>query len=96
VAVTFLLVLVIVNVSLAIFNLIPLPPLDGYSVLQGLLGTFRTRWAYEWGARLDRLAPYGPMLLLGLLAIGWFLPLNPIGWLLSGPVDRILRLLLGG
>jgi Zn-dependent protease len=96
VAVTFLLVMVIVNVSLAIFNLIPLPPLDGYGVLQGMLATFRTRWAYEWGAKLDRLAPYGPMLLLGLLAIGWFLPLNPIGWLLSGPVDSILHLLLGG
>ncbi len=92
---TFFFVLVIVNVSLAIFNLIPLPPLDGFSVLQGLLGTFRTRWAYEWGAKLDRLAPYGPMLLLGLLAVGWFLPLNPIGWLLSGPVEGILHLLLG-
>jgi Zn-dependent protease len=92
---TFLVILVIVNVSLAIFNLIPLPPLDGYSVLQGLLATFRTRWAYDWGAKLDRLAPYGPVLLLGLLAVGWFLPLNPIGWLLSGPVESILHLLLG-
>lgn len=91
----FFFVLVIVNVSLAIFNLIPLPPLDGFSVLQGLLATFRTRWAYDWAAKLDRLAPYGPMLLLGLLAVGWFLPLNPIGWLLSGPVEGILRLLLG-
>jgi Zn-dependent protease len=94
-AMTFLVILVIVNVSLAIFNLIPLPPLDGYSVLQGMLATFRTRWAYEWGAKLDRLAPYGPVLLLGLLAVGWFLPLNPIGWLLSGPVESILHLLLG-
>jgi Zn-dependent protease len=93
---TFLLVLVIVNVSLALFNLIPLPPLDGFSVLQGLLSTFRTRWAYDWGIKLDRLAPYGPILLLGLLAVGWFLPLNPIGWFLSGPVESILRLLLGG
>lgn len=95
VVMTFLIVLVIVNVSLAIFNLIPLPPLDGFSVLQGLLATFRTRWAYDWSAKLDRLAPFGPVLLLGLLAVGWFLPLNPIGWLLSGPVESILHLLLG-
>jgi Zn-dependent protease len=92
---TFFFVLVIVNVSLALFNLIPLPPLDGYGVLQGLLSTLRTRWAHDWGIRLDRLAPYGPMLLLGLLAVGWFLPLNPIGWLLGGPVDSLLNLLLG-
>lgn len=91
----FFFVLIIVNVSLALFNLIPLPPLDGFSVLQGLLATFRTRWAYEWGNKLDRLAPYGPMLLLGLLAMGWFLPLNPIGWLLTGPLEGILHLLLG-
>jgi len=83
---TFFFVMVIVNVSLAIFNLIPLPPLDGFSVLQGLLATFRTRWAYEWANKLDRVAAYGPMLLLGLLAIGW---------LLSGPVQSILHLLLG-
>lgn len=92
---TFFIVLVIVNVSLALFNLIPLPPLDGFGVVQGLLATFRTRWAYDWGAKLDRLARYGPMLLLGLLAVGWFLPLNPIGWLLSGPMQSILHLLLG-
>jgi Zn-dependent protease len=92
---TFFLVMVIVNVSLALFNLIPLPPLDGFGVLQGLLATFRTRWAYEWGNKLDQLAPYGPVLLLGLLAVGWFLPFNPIGWLLSGPLESILHLLLG-
>ncbi|MBN1659520.1 MAG: site-2 protease family protein [Anaerolineae bacterium] len=91
----FLYTMVIVNVSLAIFNLIPLPPLDGFGVVQGILGTLRTRWAYEWNARLDSVAPYGPMLLLALLAVGWFLPFNPIGWLMGGPVNAILGLLLG-
>jgi Zn-dependent protease len=93
--ISFLFIMVVVNVSLAIFNLIPLPPLDGFGVVQGILGTLRTRWAYEWNARLDSLAPYGPMLLLALLAVGWFLPLNPIGWLMGGPVNAILGLLLG-
>ena len=87
--------LVFTNVSLAIFNLIPLPPLDGFSVLQGLLATFRTRWAYEWGNRLDRLAPYGPVLLIGLLSLGWFTGLNPIGLILGPPTRAILRVLLG-
>lgn len=91
----FLWVMVLTNVGLALFNLIPLPPLDGFGVLQGILGTFRTRWAYEWGRRLDQVAPYGPILLMGLLAIGWFSPLNPLGWLLGPARDALVGLLLG-
>jgi Zn-dependent protease len=92
---SFILVMVIVNVSLALFNLIPLPPLDGFSVVQGILGTFRTRWAYEWGARLDKLTPFGPVILLGLLSLGWLTGFSPLGWLLGPPLDAILGLLLG-
>jgi Zn-dependent protease len=91
----FLLILVYTNVGLAIFNLIPLPPLDGFSVLQGILATFRTRRAYEWGNTLDRLATYGPVLLLVLLSLGWFTPLNPLSWLMNGPVQALLNLILG-
>ena len=92
---SFLWAMVFVNVGLAIFNLIPLPPLDGFNVVQGILGTFRTRWAYEWGNKLDRLAPYGPVLLLGLLSIGWFTGLNPLGWIMGPPRNALLKLILG-
>jgi Zn-dependent protease len=92
---TFLWTLVITNVGLAIFNLIPLPPLDGFSVIQGLLGTFRTRWARDWSDTLDRLAPYGPIALLFLLSLGWFSRLDPLGWLMTGPMQAILNLILG-
>jgi Zn-dependent protease len=92
---TFLWTLVFTNVGLAIFNLIPLPPLDGFNVVQGLLATFRTRWAYEWGDRLDRLAPYGPMLLLAVLALGWFSPLNPLFVIMGPPMEALLGLILG-
>jgi Zn-dependent protease len=91
----FLWTMVFTNVTLAVFNLIPLPPLDGFNVLQGLLGTFRTRWAYEWGNRLDRLAPYGPVLLLALLSLGWFLGLNLLGRIMGPPMQALLSLLLG-
>jgi len=87
--------MVLTNVGLAIFNLIPLPPLDGFNVAQGLLGTFRTQWAYEWGNRLDRLAPYGPVLLLALLSLGWFSPVNPLSSILGPALDAIMGLLLG-
>jgi Zn-dependent protease len=87
--------MVVTNVSLAVFNLIPLPPLDGFSVLQGLLAAFRTRWAYEWGMKLDRLAPYGPMILLGLLSVGWIFGYNLLGRIMRPPIEALLRLILG-
>jgi Zn-dependent protease len=93
---TFMWTLVITNVGLAIFNLIPLPPLDGFNVLQGLLATFRTRWANEWGSTLDRLAPYGPVLLLALLSLGWIGGLNVLGRIMGPPMNALLRLILGG
>jgi Zn-dependent protease len=88
-------IMIITNVSLALFNLIPLPPLDGFGVVQGILGTFRTRWAYEWGSRLDKLIPFGPVLLLGILSLGWFTGFSPLSWILGPPRDAILGLLLG-
>ena len=92
---SFLLIMVITNVSLAVFNLLPLPPLDGFGVLQGVLGTLRGRRAYEWGQALDRVANYGPILLLALLAFGWFGGLNILGSILSPPINALLRLLVG-
>ena len=92
---SFFWVMIITNVSLALFNLIPLPPLDGFGVVQGILGTFRTRWAYEWGARLDKLVAFGPVLLLGMLSLGWFTGFSPLSWILGPPRDAILGLLLG-
>jgi Zn-dependent protease len=87
--------MVFTNVTLAVFNLIPLPPLDGFNVLQGLLGTFRTRWAHDLGSMLDRLAAYGPILLLGLLSLGWFTGLNLLGRIMGPITQALLQLLLG-
>jgi len=92
---TFVWTMVITNVGLAVFNLIPLPPLDGFNVLQGLLATFRTSWAYEWGRKLDRLAPYGPIALLALLSLGWFAGFNLLGQIMGPPMNALLGLLLG-
>jgi Zn-dependent protease len=68
------------NVVLALFNLIPVPPLDGSRIVDGLL-PHRFRPAWESFARL------GPFL---LLAVFWY-----GGRLIAGPANFMLGLLYG-
>jgi Zn-dependent protease len=54
---------VIINVLLAVFNLLPVPPLDGGNVLAGLFGGTVAR-------AIDRLRPYGFVIIYALLLTG--------------------------
>lgn len=95
-AVDALLIAFWVNVVLALFNLIPLFPLDGFSIVQGILSTIRTRWAYDLTDFLDRLQPYAPMILLLLI----FLDQAGVGpgilsTILLEPARQLARLIIG-
>jgi Zn-dependent protease len=54
-----------INVFLAVFNLVPLPPLDGSRILQGLVGK-------RLADKIDDVAPMMEMLLLLLMFTGFF------------------------
>jgi Zn-dependent protease len=68
---------IFLNVILAVFNLIPIPPLDGSWVLEGILPR-------SFGRAMDMIRPYGFLILILLLYSGAF------NWVL-GPVFDIVR-----
>ncbi len=78
-----------INLILLLFNLIPLAPLDGEKIA-----------AYFFPPPLDRILerihPYGSMILLVLVFLGPLLGVNVIGWIMGPAMNNILQILLGG
>jgi len=80
---------VVLNLSLAAFNLIPIFPLDGSKVLTGLLSPTAA-------ARFQQLEPIGPMLLLGIIVIGSLSGVSVIGRIISPFTSTLGSLFTGG
>lgn len=79
---TLVLSFIQLNVLLAVFNMIPVPPLDGGNVLLGVLP--------HAGARVvEQLRPYGFLILYALMLTGI------LGTLLGPVAFAIIRVLLG-
>ncbi len=73
---------VVVNIALAVFNLIPIPPLDGSRIAVAILPP-------QWGEYILRLEQYGIMIVLALVFLG------VIGLLMGPPMFFLERLILG-
>ncbi len=78
----------VMNLSLAFFNLIPLPPLDGSKILYGLAPR-------NWDYALWRLEQVGPIVLIVIIALGMFAGFSPF-WMVIGPVVSLLCYVLCG
>ncbi|MDP2921687.1 MAG: site-2 protease family protein [Candidatus Omnitrophota bacterium] len=80
-AVSVITAAIMANLVLAVFNLLPIPPLDGSRVAMGFL-------PYNIGAEYAKIEPYGFIIIFGLL---WLGVINTIIW----PVVIFLARLLG-
>lgn len=80
------------NAVLCIFNLLPLPPLDGGRILVAVLPR-------PLALAVARIEPYGMMILLSLFVLSYFSArtgagIDPLYWLVAVPTQLLLRLVL--
>jgi Zn-dependent protease len=78
---------VTLNILLAVFNLIPIPPLDGHKILTGILPDF-------WYSILAPMEQYGFAILLLCIFLPSFLGVNILG-AIAGPLQLLLGQYLG-
>jgi len=80
---------VLINVVLGLFNLLPIAPLDGAKIASGI-------FPGELGDFFRRMEPYGPGILMALFLLSYLSPsLSVFGRVISPLETRILHVLVG-
>ena len=77
-----------INIMLAVFNMIPIPPLDGSQIFSGLM-------VRKNPDLVMKLQMYGPQILFGLILIGYLTEISPLWWAMSPFVNFFLFLFAG-
>jgi len=77
-----------INIMLAVFNMIPIPPLDGSQIFPGLMIQKNPNLVYK-------LQMHGPQILMGLIIFGMFTNISPIWWVMSPFVNFFMFLFAG-
>ncbi len=80
--------LLIMNLGLGLFNLIPIPPLDGSHILENLLPPAAAM-------KYDRIKRYGPFILIGVIMLDNFAHTGILNMLLLHPMQYLAYLLSG-
>lgn len=83
------------NIVIAMFNLLPIPPLDGHSVLLGLLSLSRSRLAWQASQFILAMRRQGPMVLIFVIILTQLAGINLIGWLIGPPTRLLFRVIVG-
>lgn len=78
-----------INLVLAIFNFIPIPPLDGSRILGGLI-------PYKYQNELAKFEFYGPRVLMGLIILSMFTRINIFSIIISPIMTIFLKLFTFG
>lgn len=79
---------VTLNYALGIFNLVPLPPLDGSKMIESVI-------PYRWAREYEKIAPYSFFILMGLLLLGAFAVLGYPIRIASGVTLHLMSRLFG-
>ena len=79
---------ILINLALGIFNLIPIPPMDGSKILGGFLSDE----AYNRYTAQER---KGAQILMIIFAVSFVFKLNIIGTIIMPPLEFFLKLLTG-
>ena len=83
-----LLYMLFMNIGLALFNLIPIPPLDGSHILENLL-------PYELSIKYQQIGRYGIIILFGVVLLDSFAGTRILTALLIYPMFLIAKLFAG-
>ena len=85
---SMLIMFVQINIMLAVFNMIPIPPLDGSQIFSGLMIRHNPDLVVK-------LQIYGPQILMGLILFGMLTRISPIWWIMSPFVNFFMFLFVG-
>ena len=85
---SMLIMFVQINIMLAVFNMIPIPPLDGSQIFSGLMIRHNPDLVVK-------LQIYGPQILMGLILFGMLTSISPIWWFMSPFVNFFMFLFVG-
>ena len=77
-----------INIALAFFNLIPIPPLDGSKILMGLIPA-------KYEEQFEPLMKYGSTILIGIIVLGFVTRVPILSYLIS-PFIRLFSYVFAG